>query len=175
MKDVNDTDRYLDSFAFGRFAHLALQRRMGLRAQRNSRNRPCDHRRSGIARPAMKSPTNQTILLAVFLSCALSIEFLPGGGSAMTSNNTEDNIDDANITAVVKSTLSEDTLTHLTHVNVDTHRGVVALNGLVEYSDQKERAEELARQVDGVRSVINNLAIISGLKANDGCCPGFSG
>jgi hyperosmotically inducible periplasmic protein len=121
----------------------------------------------------MKPRSNrQAIVLAVFLSCSLSIEFLPTGGSAMTGR-TEENIDDASITALVKTTLGGDT--GLVRVDVDTHRGVVSLNGLVEYADQRERAEELARRVDGVKSVINNLAIISRSKASTGCCSRFTG
>lgn len=81
------------------------------------------------------------------------------------TGRTEENIDDASITALVKSTLGRDT--NLVRVDVDTHRGVVSLNGLVEYADQRERAEELAWHVDGVKSVINNLAIISQSNANN--------
>jgi osmotically-inducible protein OsmY len=36
---------------------------------------------------------------------------------------------------------------------------VVSLNGVVETQQQKQRAEELARQVGGVKSVKNNLQI----------------
>jgi hyperosmotically inducible protein len=117
----------------------------------------------------MTPRNSQTLVIAVFLSCALSIEFLPGGGSAMMGKTAEENIDDASITASVKSTLGGDT--NLVRVDVDTHRGVVSLNGLVEYADQRERAEELARRGDGVKSVINNLAIISRSKASNNCCP----
>jgi osmotically-inducible protein OsmY len=36
---------------------------------------------------------------------------------------------------------------------------VVTLNGIVESADQKARAEQLARQVGGVKSVKNNIQI----------------
>jgi osmotically-inducible protein OsmY len=42
---------------------------------------------------------------------------------------------------------------------VDTTKQVVSLNGIVESADQKARAEQLAKQVDGVRKVDNNLQI----------------
>jgi osmotically-inducible protein OsmY len=35
----------------------------------------------------------------------------------------------------------------------------VQLSGIVQSADQKKRAEELARQVDGVKRVNNNLQI----------------
>lgn len=123
----------------------------------------------------MKPPTSQTILFAVFLGGALSIEFLPGGGGAMPSKIAEENIDDPSITAAVKSTLGEATPANLVRVDVDTNRGVVSLNNLVEDVDERERAEQLARRVDGVKSVINNLAIISRSKASNGCCSRSSG
>ena len=50
-------------------------------------------------------------------------------------------------------------LINLTRIDVDTNNGVVALNGVVESPDQKARAEQLARRVDGVRNVINNLQV----------------
>jgi osmotically-inducible protein OsmY len=48
---------------------------------------------------------------------------------------------------------------NLTRVDVDTTKQVVALNGIVESADQKARAEQLAKQVYGVRKVDNNLQI----------------
>jgi osmotically-inducible protein OsmY len=36
---------------------------------------------------------------------------------------------------------------------------VVTLNGIVESADQKAKAEQLARQVGGVKSVKNNLQV----------------
>ena len=59
----------------------------------------------------------------------------------------------------VKSTLVADKIANLTRVDVETTLGVVSLNGVVESSDQKARAEQLARHVSGVRDVINNLQI----------------
>ena len=68
-------------------------------------------------------------------------------------------VDDATITTSVKSTLVADKVANLTRVDVDTTRGVVSLNGVVESPDQKNRAEQLANRVSGVRKVINNLQI----------------
>jgi hyperosmotically inducible protein len=47
----------------------------------------------------------------------------------------------------------------LIKVNVDTNQGVVDLNGSVDSVHTKQRAAELARQVDGVRKVVNNLKV----------------
>ena len=81
------------------------------------------------------------------------------GCQAMTGKTAGQNVDDATITASVKSTLVADKVANLTRVDVDTNNGVVALNGVVESGEQKTRAEQLARRVDGVRNVINNLQV----------------
>jgi osmotically-inducible protein OsmY len=47
----------------------------------------------------------------------------------------------------------------LTAIDVDTNRGVVSLNGVVESSAAKQRAAEIARQTAGVTSVVNNLQV----------------
>ena len=44
---------------------------------------------------------------------------------------------------------------------MDTNLGVVYLNGIVENAAMKNRVAELARQVQGVRDVVNNLRVQS--------------
>lgn len=81
------------------------------------------------------------------------------GCQAMTGRTAGRNIDDATITASVKSSLVADKIANLTRVDVDTTNGVVSLNGVVESSEQKNRAQQLASRVDGVRNVVNNLQV----------------
>ena len=78
---------------------------------------------------------------------------------SMTGRSTGTNIDDAGITASVKSKLVADKAANLTRVDVDTNNGTVYLNGTVETPDHKTRAEQLAWQAKGVKSVVNNLQI----------------
>jgi osmotically-inducible protein OsmY len=59
----------------------------------------------------------------------------------------------------VKSKLVAEKASSLTKVNVDTRQGVVSLNGTVDSNETKERAAKLARQVEGVREVVNNLKV----------------
>jgi hypothetical protein len=66
---------------------------------------------------------------------------------------------DATITASVKSKLAREKAATLLKVNVDTNEGVVELNGNVDTERTKQRATELARQVEGVRKVVNNLKV----------------
>jgi osmotically-inducible protein OsmY len=81
------------------------------------------------------------------------------GCSSMTGKSAGTNVDDATITAQVKSKLAAEKVATLTKVDVDTNRGTVYLTGNVENAGIKERATEIARQVAGVRDVVNNLKI----------------
>ena len=78
---------------------------------------------------------------------------------SMTGKSAGANIDDASITATVKSRLVADRAANLTRVDVDTNNGTVYLNGTVESAEQKVKAEQLAWQAKGVKSVVNNLQI----------------
>jgi hyperosmotically inducible periplasmic protein len=68
---------------------------------------------------------------------------------------------DASISTAVQAKLTGDRMSNFSRVDVDTERGVVNLSGIVESADQKARAAELARQINGVRRVNNNLQIQS--------------
>jgi hyperosmotically inducible protein len=81
------------------------------------------------------------------------------GCESMTGKSAGTNVDDATITASVKSKLVADRAANLTRVDVDTNSGTVYLNGTVDSAEQKARAEQLARQAQGVKSVVNNLQV----------------
>ena len=67
---------------------------------------------------------------------------------------------DAALTAKVKTAIASATgLGNATNINVNSYRGVVQLNGFVESQDKIQRAADVAREVEGVRSVDNNLRV----------------
>jgi hyperosmotically inducible protein len=68
-------------------------------------------------------------------------------------------VDDATITARVKTALLADKDVSGVAVSVDTFKGEVVLNGAVSTQAQLEKAESLARGVSGVRSVKNLIQI----------------
>jgi hyperosmotically inducible protein len=84
---------------------------------------------------------------------------LLAGCTAMTGKTMGENVDDVSITAAVKTKLAAEKVETLTKVDVDTNRGTVYLNGTVDNAAMKARAAELARQVNGVREVVNNLRV----------------
>jgi osmotically-inducible protein OsmY len=85
--------------------------------------------------------------------------FSLAGCQAMTGRTAGQNVDDTVLTSSVKTKLAGDKVSSLARVDVDTTNGIVALNGVVESSDQKARAQELASQVSGVKKVVNNLQV----------------
>jgi len=103
----------------------------------------------------MKSSTIKPVLGAIAMALLLSTT----GCTAMTGETAGQYVDDSTITASVKAKLVADKPANLTRVDVDTTKQVVSLNGIVESPDQKARAEQLAKQVSGVRKVDNNLQI----------------
>jgi hyperosmotically inducible protein len=68
-------------------------------------------------------------------------------------------VDDATITTKVKAKIADENVMRGIAVSVETFEGNVTLTGAVETPQQKERAEEIAKSVDGVRAV-NNLLMI---------------
>src|SRR5688572_11181817 len=64
---------------------------------------------------------------------------------------------DASITAKVKTALGNDELVKARNIDVDTLRGVVTLNGMVGSAAEKQRAIQVARGIEGVSSVKDNL------------------
>ncbi|MGH7321167.1 MAG: BON domain-containing protein [Candidatus Rokuibacteriota bacterium] len=89
---------------------------------------------------------------------ALLIALLTGC-TAMTGKTAGQNVDDAKITAAVKGKLAGEKFSTVTRIDVDTNLGTVYLTGNVESAAMKARAVALARDVQGVRQVVDNLRI----------------
>ena len=66
---------------------------------------------------------------------------------------------DTGITTAVKSKMAADDTVKASEINVDTNHHVVTLNGTVGSQAEKERAEAIARNTDGVNSVVNDLTV----------------
>src|SRR5271155_1164581 len=70
-----------------------------------------------------------------------------------------DKIDDASITADVKSSLMSHNATSAIHTGVTTTDGVVTLTGIAKNDAEKSLVTKLATDINGVTSVINNMTI----------------
>jgi hyperosmotically inducible protein len=94
-----------------------------------------------------------------YLGAVLVAVLLMASCQATTGRTAGRNVDDAALTASVNAALVSDKPSNFTRIDVDTTNGVVALNGTVESAEQRARAEQLARRVDGVKRVVNNLQV----------------
>ena len=96
-------------------------------------------------------------LRASLVCFTLAIVLVLGACSSTTTTGTK--IDDAAITASVKAKLATDGDINPFNIDVDTNEGVVTLQGRVEKEEARTKAEQLARETDGVRRVINLVKV----------------
>lgn len=66
---------------------------------------------------------------------------------------------DADISSAIKLKFSEDKLISGSNINVDTTNGSVTLNGKVSNQGKADRALQIGRSVEGVKSIQSNLII----------------
>jgi len=77
------------------------------------------------------------------------------------SQGTENNVRDALITAEVKTALAHDKKISDSPIHVNTNAGVVTLHGNVPSFELARHAAQLAERSDGVKSVNNQLMVVS--------------
>src|SRR5262249_52620221 len=87
-----------------------------------------------------------------------------GGGkigetTAKAANQAEDAIVHGAVTAKIKSKMVLDDLVKARDIHVETNGTVVTLTGVVDSEAERKRAVELAKETDGVTSVIDHLRV----------------
>ncbi len=70
-------------------------------------------------------------------------------------------VDDAGITTLVKSRMAESKLVSASSISVETLNGTVMLSGFAKSATEKSEAERIARGVNNVKSVRNEILIRS--------------
>lgn len=81
-------------------------------------------------------------------------------GCQSNSQTTGHYIDDTGITTAVKAHLATDgPIKTMTQISVKTVENTVYLTGVAATLQDKNRAEEIARQVEGVQTVVNNITV----------------
>jgi osmotically-inducible protein OsmY len=93
---------------------------------------------------------------AVFLAFFV---FLAGCASTDTEKSTGEYIDDAAITTKVKAAFVEDDDLKASEIQVETFKGVVQLSGFVANPNHVAKASKVAREVNGVQSVKNDIRL----------------
>jgi osmotically-inducible protein OsmY len=103
---------------------------------------------------AMKQTYRRYAFLAAFAMGAMA-----GCAATQTQESTGQYVDDSAITAKVKTAMFNDPNLKMNEIGVETYRGVVQLSGFVSSQAEINRALQLARSVDGVASVKNDLHV----------------
>lgn len=103
----------------------------------------------------------KTRLLIASAFTALSLVTVTGCSVMRDQETTGNYVDDSVVTTRVKTKFAQDTTVSAMAISVETMKGVVQLSGFAKSSTEKERAEELARTVQGVNSVRNDIVVRS--------------
>ena len=80
-----------------------------------------------------------------------------GETTAKAVNKAKDAIAPDAVTAKIKSKMALDDLVKARNIDVDTNGTVVTLTGIVGSEAERKRALELAKETEGVTSVIDHL------------------
>jgi hyperosmotically inducible protein len=78
---------------------------------------------------------------------------------AVGANRAQQLASDAALTVKIKSKMTLDDTIDAADIDVDTTNGVVTLRGAVDTSQQQQRATQLARETEGVTSVVDQLTV----------------
>jgi osmotically-inducible protein OsmY len=89
------------------------------------------------------------MLIATFTACA----------STRTHESTGEYVDDSVITTKVKAKLADDDFFKSFQISVETYKGIVQLSGFVNSQQAVNKASEIVRTVQGVKSVKNDLIV----------------
>lgn len=73
--------------------------------------------------------------------------------------STGEHIDDSATSMRVRKAFADDTRCKYPQVQVKTFKGTVQLSGFVDTKDQKSRAGDIAKNVEGVKEVKNNITV----------------
>lgn len=110
------------------------------------------------------NPVRMLSLVLVLLVLVLSGASELMACQAMSSRTVLEKLNDDSITTAVRGKLAADNVKNMNmmafaQVEVRTERETVILSGVVQTSEHKVRAEQLAGEVAGVKSITNNLQV----------------
>src|SRR4051794_41118070 len=102
----------------------------------------------------MKNANSTFILIA-----ALTLTTLGGCAANGTHESTGQYVDDTAITTSVKAAILNEPTLKVAEINVETFKGTVQLSGFVRSAANIETAMAVARGVNGVKSVKNDMRL----------------
>ena len=89
------------------------------------------------------------MMIAAFVACA----------STPQKSSTGEVVDDSVITTKIKTQLASDDFLKSFQISVESRKGIVQLSGFVDSQNAKDKAGQIARGVDGVKSIRNYLVV----------------
>ena len=89
------------------------------------------------------------LMIFSFVACA----------STRRKESAGEYVDNSVITAKVKAQLADDEFLKSFQISVVTFKDTVQLSGFVDSQNAREKAGQIARSVDGVQAVSNNLIV----------------
>jgi len=93
------------------------------------------------------------------MTAAAALFVLPGCAVTRGQSSVGAYIDDATITTQVKARMVENKQVDAAAIKVETLNGTVMLSGFAKSGTEKDAAEGIARNVNGVKSVKNEIAV----------------
>ncbi|MBU2642251.1 MAG: BON domain-containing protein [Thiobacillus sp.] len=90
---------------------------------------------------------------------AITLVSVVGCASSSKQSGTGEYVDDAVITTKVKAAVFNEPTLKSAEINVETFKGVVQMSGFVNSQADINKAVSLARSVDGVVSVKNDMRL----------------
>ncbi len=103
--------------------------------------------------------TIKSIGIAVWLGTSAALMSVGGCAGDRYHQSTGEHIDDRVTSTRVKNALEADVQYKYPIVEVKTFKGTCQLSGFVDTRDQKGRAGDIAKRVEGVRRVENNITV----------------
>lgn len=96
------------------------------------------------------------VSLVTLIGCSSTPERGPAENAAATAGRV---VDDSIITGRVKAALIADPTTKAHQITVETFNGTVQLSGFVDDAKAKARAVQVAKEVEGVREVKDDMEL----------------
>jgi len=101
----------------------------------------------------------KNLKIASTLIAALMLSSVVGCASTASHESTGQYVDDSAITTSVKAAILNAPTLKVSEINVETFKGTVQLSGFVSSAENIATASSVARSVNGVKSVKNDLRL----------------